>query len=62
MNSTSGFQEVRSTSRSPPYRFLHEQRYPLGTGHAFLRCYRSLDKEIARQHQLFAEDIDASDF
>ena len=33
MNGTSGFQEVRcSTSRSSPYRFLHEQRRQFGTG------------------------------
>ena len=33
MNGTSGFQEVRSsTSRSPAYRFLHEQRHQFGTG------------------------------
>ena len=33
MNGTSGFQEVRSsTSRSPSYRFLHEQRHRFGTG------------------------------
>ena len=33
MNGTSGFQEVRlSTSRSPSYRFQHEQRRQFGTG------------------------------
>ncbi len=33
MNGTSGFQEVRSsTSRSPSFRFLHEQQPQFGTG------------------------------
>lgn len=33
MKGTLGFQDVRpSTSRSPSYRFLHEQRHRLGTG------------------------------
>ena len=37
MNGTSGFQEVRSsTSRSPSYRFLHEQRHRFGTGSWYL--------------------------
>jgi len=37
MNGTSGFQEVRSShSRSPSYRFLHEQRHRSDTDSLYL--------------------------
>ena len=43
MNGTSGFLEVRSsTSRSPSYRFLHEQRYRFGAGAWHLLCTHDL--------------------
>lgn len=32
MNSSSGFDEVRSFNSRSPYRFLHEQRRRIGTG------------------------------
>jgi filamentous hemagglutinin family protein len=45
MNGTSGFQEVRSsTSRSPSYRFLHEQRHQFVTGAWYLLHTKELPR------------------
>jgi hypothetical protein len=64
MNGTSGFQEVRSsTSRSPAYQFLHEQRHQCGTGFRLLLHTHNLialSKASAQSEKRFLDAVFSS--